>query len=598
MLRNLPFIGAFPVTQAFGDNPSRYAAVSCAEVPLRGHNGLDFALPTGTPVVSVQDGVVLEARADPDRFGHFVLLGHEWGQSFYAHLSEIHVGRGQQVSAGQQVGRSGAGGLANIPHLHFGLRIIPYSVGDGWCGYSDPQPYLDRLTQPRGAIIGPHIIGGVHRHLDLLNRWQPRAILVLDPNPTEMALLREACPHTVIVGRVFEPDHEIDNRIRSNPHEAARWAHDKIMGRFSPAVDYWQFANEVLQREDGLPLLNQFELARMELAEANNYRCAILAFSVGNPDLPETDRMAMWRLVYPAIERAEAQGHVVAVHQYGAPDLFSPALDWYAFRLEHQVLRRLPYKKVQFVITEYGIDGLIDGRPQPTGWQGFTNADGYVEQLLRAGRYLERFSGRILGYTVFTLGHNAPWGTYDIAGAVADSLAARSQRGTWSQVDTSSGGIVAGESDHTTDPGGTTGAPPEGGETGGEGGEGEGGETPVQPPLRPAVERRITPWFEQAHMSIRTLAERPDAPAGEIVYVVKDIFTTLNGSWDPSNVPTSIPKWARAAYLAAEFLEAGADHHLFAHVLDLEGNPIKNHEIIFWSDGFERLGDPSYTGFV
>ncbi len=602
MLRNPPFIGNFPISQSFGDNPAQYAFVACGGALLRGHNGVDFATPLGTPVTAVQAGVVLDAREDPDRFGHFVLLGHEWGQTLYAHLAEARVTRGQQVTAGQEVGRSGNSGRSSGPHLHFGMRITPFSVADGWCGYVDPKPYLDRLTQPRGAVMGPHIIGGVHRHLDLLNRWQPRAILVLDPNPTEMALLREACPNAVIVGRVFEPDHDIEHRIRANPQEAARWADDKVMSRMSPHVDYWQFANEVLQAGDGLPLLNAFELARMELAEASGYKCAILAFSVGNPDLPENDRMAMWRLVYPAIERAERNGHVVAIHQYGAPDLFSPAQDWYAFRLEHQVLRRLPYKKVQFIITEYGVDGLIDGRPQPTGWQGFTSAENYVEQLLRAGAYLERFSGRIAGYNIFTLGHNMPWGTYDIAGPAADLLAERSDRGTWGQVNTAPGGIAPGESDQTIDPGGTAGGggqpPPEPEPTEPTEPEPEPTEPEEPAPTRPVVEQRITLWFEQANMRIRASADRPDRPTGELVYVVKDIFTTRNGSWEPSPEPAAIPQWARDAYLAAEFLEAGADHHLFARVLDLDGNPIRNHEVIFWSDGFDRLGDSSYDGYV
>jgi hypothetical protein len=611
MLRNPPFIGQFPVSQPFGANPDRYAGVTCADVALRGHNGIDFATPTGTPVVAVQDGVVLAAREDPAGFGRFVLLGHEWGQSLYAHLAELQVGQGQQLVAGQRLGFSGNSGVADAPHLHFGMRITPFCLADGWCGYVNPQPYLDRLTQARGAIIGPHIIGGVHRHLDLLNRWQPRAILVLDPNQNEMGLLREACPTSIIVGRVFEPDHEIDSRIRNDPEAAARWAHDKVMARMTPHVNYWQFANEVLQREDGLPLLNRFELARMALAEANGYKCAILAFSVGNPDLPERDRMAMWRLVYPAIERAEANDHAVAIHQYGAPDLFSPAQDWYAFRLEHQVLRRLPYKKAKFVITEYGIDGLIDGRPQPTGWQAFTSADGYIDQLLRAARYLERFSGQILGYTVFTLGHNAPWGTYDIAGPAADGLAARSERGTWAQVTTTGSGIVAGESDQTTDPGGATSGQPTGGDGATQPGDGEGSGTGPEPgvepgdggtetpsPTKPVVQQRLTPWFDQAHMSIRTLKERPDQPGGEIVYLVKDIFTTLNGSWESSADPRAVPDWAKTDYLTGEFLEAGADHHLFARILDLDGQPIKNHEVIYWSDGFEKLADPGYTGFV
>ncbi|MCC9074815.1 M23 family metallopeptidase [Litorilinea aerophila] len=623
MLRNLPFVGSYPILQGFGDNPEAYQAIRCGGQPLRGHNGIDYATPPGTPIQAVYEGAVLEAREDPGGFGRFVLLGHRWGQSLYAHLAEIQVQKGQQVQAGQPLGRSGASGNASAPHLHFGMRILPFSIQDGWCGFSDPLPYLQRLTQPRGAIIGPHIIGGIPPHLETLRRWQPRLVLVLDPNPDEVRALRRACPDTVIVGRVFVPDAEVDQRIRNDPEAAARWAHERILARMTPDVDYWQLANEVLQTADGLPLLNRFELARMALAEEAGYRCAILGFSVGNPDLPENDRMAHWRLVYPALERAEASGHVVAVHQYGMPDLWGPnhLYDWYIHRLEHQVLRRLPFKKLQFAVTEFGIDGMIQG--QTGGWQTFTDADGYVEQLLRAGRYLERFSGRVLGYAVFTLGHFHPWGTYDIAGEAATLLAERSQRGTWSQISIDSVDIVPGETDTTTDPGGTATAPPSPGPGPGEGGgtepepDGEepaeepgeepGGGTEEEPgggqePSPPPVERRLSESFDAYHMRIWSLEERPDQQEplgpGDIVYLVKDVFTTVNGSWEVSGQPGSVPQWARDAYLRPEFLEAGADHHLFAAVIGLDGQLVKNHEILFWSDGFERLGDPSYNGYI
>lgn len=615
MLQNHPFVGNFPVAQSFGDHPELYQALESNGIPLRGHNGMDFALPLGTPVLAVRQGVVLQAHEDPARFGNFVLIGHEWGQSLYAHLASSTVQVGQSVNGGQPIGLSGNSGLSATPHLHFGLRILPYSVTDGWCGFSDPQPYLTRLTKARGAIIGPHLIGGVHRHLDLLHRWQPRLVLVLDPNPDEMHMLRQACPETVIIGRIFELDSQVEHRIRTDPQAAARWAHEKVLARYSPAVNYWQLANEVLQDGNDLDLLNQFELARMALAETEpsgrTYRCAILAFSVGRPDLPEADRMAMWRRVYPALERAEQQGHVVAVHQYGKPDLWGPARDWYIYRLEHQVLRRLPFKRLQFAVTEYGIDGLIDGGVTQ-GWQGFATAEAYVDQLLRSGAYLERFSGRVLGYAVFTLGHTAPWGSYDIAGPVTQLLAERSARGVWSQVNSDGGGIIAGESDHSLDPGGHlageptdgSGSTDEDGPDGNEPPDGDGDDAPVDvDPVIPTIAVRLGEWVEPFNLTVKRIHERPDQPSGEVVYLLKDLFTTRDGSWDPANTPGAVSQWAREAYLKPlgspnYFDDAGADHHLFAAVIGLDGNLIPNAEIRFWSDGFEKLGDPAYTGYV
>jgi hypothetical protein len=600
MLRNFPFNGDYPILQHFGENPGRYQTVSCGGVSLRGHDGIDYATPVGVQVVAVQSGAVMNCGVDP-RFGAFVLLGHDWGQTLYAHLNECLVVQGQSVSAGQPVGVSGVSGAAERPHLHWGIRIHPFATNDGWCGYSDPQPYLDRLVTPRGPILGPHIIGGVHRHLGLLERWQPRLTLILDPNPDEVAELRAVCPNTVIIGRVFEPDHIVTERIRANPVAAAQWAHEKTLKRISPHIDYWQFANEVLQTGDGLPLLNEFELARMALAEESGYRCAILGFSVGNPDLPEMDRMAHWRMVYPAIERAETNDHIVAVHQYAAPTMTQPTLDWHIHRLEHQVLMRLPYKKVKFAVTEFGIDGLLLG-PLPQGWRSFLDADEYVNQLERAARYLERFSGRVLGCAVFTYGGAGGWDNYDIQGKVAEALAERLDRGIWSDVNFESGGLAPG-GDSTTAPGGS-GAPAQ-------------PPPPAEPPVAPLPEpppplppteppgggtetppRRVSDWIARFNMSIREVDQRPDHPQGNIVYRIKDVFTTRNGSWETGGEAGDIPQWARDAYLSSDFTEADANRNLFAAVLDLDGQLVKDQEIRFWSDGFERLADPSYDGYV
>ncbi len=115
---------------------------------------------------------------------------------------------------------------------------------------------------------------------------------------------------------------------------------------------------------------------------------------------------------------------------------------------------------------------------------------------------------------------------------------------------------------------------------------------------------RAGDWINQFNITVKTCEERPDKPQGDIVYRVKDIFTTRDGSWEPSATPGAVNSWARDEYLkpwgAADYFDdAGADHHLFARVLDLDGNPIKERDsILYWSDGFDKLGDPNYNGYV
>ncbi len=73
---------------------------------------------------------------------------------------------------------------------------------------------------------------------------------------------------------------------------------------------------------------------------------------------------------------------------------------------------------------------------------------------------------------------------------------------------------------------------------------------------------------------------------------------TVDGSWQITGRPDDVPQWAIDSYYAPEFLEAGADHHLFGAVIGLDGKLVRDMRITYWSDGFERLGDPDYDGYT
>jgi murein DD-endopeptidase MepM/ murein hydrolase activator NlpD len=86
------------------------------------HQGLDFRVPSGTPVAAMNDGTVLLAR--PLYFeGNFIVLDHGQGLlTLYLHLSEFKVKEGNKVKRGQIVGLSGGTGRATGPHLHVAVR--------------------------------------------------------------------------------------------------------------------------------------------------------------------------------------------------------------------------------------------------------------------------------------------------------------------------------------------------------------------------------------------------------------------------------------------------------------------------------------------
>ncbi len=138
-----PFIGKSIITQLWGENPGFYSRYSYDGVPLIGHNGIDFGTPLGTAVMATDQGEVVQVGYEPTGFGHFLLLAHAWGQSIYAHLNGINVQIGQRVGRGETIGVSGNTGSSSGPHLHFAIRIHPFTRTDGWGGFSDPLPYLN-----------------------------------------------------------------------------------------------------------------------------------------------------------------------------------------------------------------------------------------------------------------------------------------------------------------------------------------------------------------------------------------------------------------------------------------------------------------------
>lgn len=86
------------------------------------HQGLDFRVPSGTPVLAMNDGTVLLARLLYFE-GNFVVIDHGQGlETLYLHLSEFKVKEGDTVKRGQEIGLSGGTGRATGPHLHVAVR--------------------------------------------------------------------------------------------------------------------------------------------------------------------------------------------------------------------------------------------------------------------------------------------------------------------------------------------------------------------------------------------------------------------------------------------------------------------------------------------
>lgn len=136
-----PFDGDYAQTLGFGETPTdQFILSQYQQFGLSGHDGVDFALPKGTPVLAADSGKVI--LAGPGAYGLTVVIEHRWGRSYYGHLSDNEVNLGDKVQQGQAIGISGDTGLVTAAHLHFGIKLKKNDLGNGYYGKSDPLPYL------------------------------------------------------------------------------------------------------------------------------------------------------------------------------------------------------------------------------------------------------------------------------------------------------------------------------------------------------------------------------------------------------------------------------------------------------------------------
>ncbi|MGC1862077.1 MAG: peptidoglycan DD-metalloendopeptidase family protein [Methylocystis sp.] len=103
-----------------------------------GNDGINISVPEGTQVKAAESGVVAYAGSELKGYGNLVLIRHPNGfVTAYAHNGDITVKRGDQVTRGQTIAKSGQSGNVSSPQLHFELRKGSTPV--------DPTNYLAGL---------------------------------------------------------------------------------------------------------------------------------------------------------------------------------------------------------------------------------------------------------------------------------------------------------------------------------------------------------------------------------------------------------------------------------------------------------------------
>lgn len=132
------------------------------------HTGADMVAPMNTPVYATADGVVDWASSSGNGgYGKLVKISHSFGfRTYYAHLNDIKVQRGQFVKKGQLVALTGSSGASTGPHLHYEIRFLGQPI--------DPMNFVHWDMQNFGLIFEKERRISWHSLLQIINNLMGR----------------------------------------------------------------------------------------------------------------------------------------------------------------------------------------------------------------------------------------------------------------------------------------------------------------------------------------------------------------------------------------------------------------------------------------
>jgi hypothetical protein len=304
-----------------------------------------------------------------------------------------------------------------------------------------PTPTPTATPFPPGppSKLGLFVTRNDPRIFDLLRTGNVTLVKTLEYDPNFVAEMKSISPQTIIVGRMDLP--QIDLGAMNDPSGAAQWFVDQLLPIASEPkrqanIDAWEAYNEpAAGNPDQMARLGEFEARRTELLAAAGIRSCVGNFSAGNPPLE------WWPQFRPAIEAAIKHKGYLGLHEYSAPTMqfgtpqdplgwaVNPAEEgWITLRYRKVYRGYLQPNKldIPLLLTEVGIDGLLQNRPGPQGkgWRDFgpywdmlgmgSDAPGnYVEQLAWYDAHLQQ-DPYVLGSAIFAAAASPGWETYEV----------------------------------------------------------------------------------------------------------------------------------------------------------------------------------------
>jgi hypothetical protein len=284
---------------------------------------------------------------------------------------------------------------------------------------------------------------------DLLASKAVTVVKTLELDSNFLIQIKQVSPNTKIVARIDLPQVSLSSfdpiaAAQSFVEQALVFADDPLR---RPYIDGWEAYNEpVASNADEMARLATFEAERTRLLGERGIRSVIGNFGTGQPPLE------LWPAFFPALEAAQQYNGWLGLHEYSAPTMYymssvenmgrypgvTPAdTGWLTLRYR-QVYRDILIPaglQLPLVMTELGVDGLVQNRPGPPdarGWQEFQDywaengyglwgPGAYVEQLVWYDEAM-RQDDYVLGGCIYAMAPTAGWETYDIRGPAASVL--------------------------------------------------------------------------------------------------------------------------------------------------------------------------------
>lgn len=313
-----------------------------------------------------------------------------------------------------------------------------------------PTPTPSPTPYPPGppSKLGLFLTRYDAKALEIIAKGKPALVKTLEFDGNFVKGIKDSSPTTTVVARLFLDQHNLD----TDPAPLVQAFVEKLLPLATDplrmaGIDAWEAYNEpVADTVDKMKRLADFEAERTRILAENGLRSVVGNFGAGQPPLE------LWPEFRPALEAIRQYNGFLGLHEYSAPvmQFRSGGLQlegepeqgdegWLTLRYRkvyRQQLIPMGFGDIPTLITECGVDGLVQPRPGPAdahGWQDFIDtwrANGlrddppgvYMDQLLWYDQNLQQ-DDYIKGSAIFLAGSNdSRWDTYDILGPNAGRM--------------------------------------------------------------------------------------------------------------------------------------------------------------------------------